>query len=315
MSFAAMMLVAMALDVLLGWPDWLYRRIGHPVTWIGAMISHLERSWNVGTASAAARKRRGVAAAVLVITCAGGLALTIQWMLPAGWVGAVLGGLLAWPLLAIRSMHDHVAAVLRPLASGDLPGARRAVSMIVGRDPSQLDSAGIARAATESLAENTSDGIMAPLFWGVVAGLPGVAAYKAINTLDSMVGYRTPRFADFGWASARIDDLANLIPARLTGLVFALVSTRPRAALACMLRDAGQHRSPNAGWPEAAMAGALGIRLSGPRAYAGEMTGDPFVNAICPDPTAGDLRKGLALYRRGILALAAAVAVLVVAGI
>ena len=215
-----------------------------------------------------------------------------------------LTALLAWPLIAVKSMHDHVRAVALPLVAGDLDGARRAVSMIVGRDPAQLDAAGVARAALESLAENTSDGIVAPLFWGAILGLPGIAAYKAVNTLDSMIGHRTPRFAAFGWASARFDDLANLIPARLTGLLFAACSGRWTQALACVAADAGKHRSPNAGWPEAAMAGGLGVRLSGPRVYADGVAQEPWVNGAAPDPVAGDLDRGLAQYRIAMLLLA-----------
>lgn len=306
MSFAAMMLVAMGLDLLLGWPAALYARIGHPVTWIGALIAALDRRWNV----AGRRRGRGVAAAGVVIGLAALVGLVAQAALPAGWPGIVIGGVLAWPLVALRSMHDHVAAVARPLGLGDLDAARGAVAMIVGRDPAQLDQAGVARAALESLAENSSDGIVAPLFWGVVAGLPGIAAYKAINTLDSMIGHRTHRHEAFGWASARIDDGANLIPARLTGVIFAAVSGRARGALAVMGRDARAHRSPNAGWPEAAMAGALGVRLSGPRVYGDRVADEPWLNGACPDPTPADLRRGLALYVRAMLALAALVGAL-----
>ncbi|MCL7466155.1 adenosylcobinamide-phosphate synthase CbiB [Phaeovulum sp. NW3] len=307
MSFAAMMLVAMGLDLLLGWPAALYARIGHPVTWIGALIAALDRRWNV---AGKRRRLRGVAAAGVVIGLAATAGLVAQAVLPAGWPGIVIGGVLAWPLVALRSMHDHVAAVARPLGAGDLDAARGAVAMIVGRDPAQLDQAGVARAALESLAENSSDGIVAPLFWGVVAGLPGIAAYKAINTLDSMIGHRTPRHEAFGWASARIDDGANLIPARLTGVIFAAVSGRARGALAVMGRDARAHRSPNAGWPEAAMAGALGVRLSGPRVYGDRVADEPWLNGACPDPTPADLRRGLALYVRAMLALAALVGAL-----
>ncbi|MDD8023328.1 MAG: adenosylcobinamide-phosphate synthase CbiB [Paracoccaceae bacterium] len=311
MSFAVMMLVAMGCDLAFGWPTWMYARIGHPVTWLGALIARLDRCWNRDGSN---RRLRGVAAALVVIGLSAGLALGVQSLLPGGWLGTVIGGILAWPLVALRSMHDHVAAVARPLAAGDLPAARHAVSMIVGRDPAQLDPPGVARAALESLAENSSDGIVAPLFWGVVAGLPGIAAYKAINTLDSMIGHRTPRHEAFGWASARIDDLVNLAPARLTGLLFALVSRRPGAALATMGRDARHHRSPNAGWPEAAMAGALGVRVSGPRIYANRVADEPFVNATCPDPTPVDLHRGLALYRRAMLALAALIGALAALG-
>ena len=303
MSFAAMMLVALALDLVLGWPKALYDRIGHPVTWLGALIVALERRWNT---NGPLRRARGLAVAVLVVGLAGLVGLALQFALPENWIGIALGGVLAWPLVAMRSMHEHVAAVLHPLQRGDLPAARHAVSMIVGRDPALLDEPGVARAALESLAENTSDGIVAPVVWGALLGLPGIAAYKAINTLDSMIGHKNARYLEFGWASARIDDLANLLPARLTGLIFALVSGRFRASLACMWRDAGRHRSPNAGWPEAAMAGALEVKLSGPRAYGTDLVQEPWVNADANNPVAADLRRGLNLYARSMVFLAIA---------
>ena len=304
------MLLALVIDAVLGWPPTIHARIGHPVTWIGAMISALDRNFNREDTSETKRRLAGVGVAISVIALVAAVAWVCAFMLPTGWIGLFLAAILAWPLVAARSMHDHVDAVARPLLAGDLPTARQAVSMIVGRDPSQLDAPGIARAATESLAENTSDGIVAPLFWGVVFGLPGIAAYKAINTLDSMIGHRTPKHEAFGWAAARIDDVANLIPARLTGALFAVVSTQPRIALVTMWRDAYHHRSPNAGWPEAAMAGALGIRLSGPRSYEGLLSQEPWLNAEAPDPAAADLNRALALYRRAMLLLAAGLAVL-----
>jgi adenosylcobinamide-phosphate synthase len=305
MIWSAALLIALAIEGVLAWPAAIYARIGHPVTWAGALIGALDRGLNDPARSDTARRALGVLTATVVIGVAGGAGWAVQALLPGGWPGTVMLGILMWPLVATRSLHDHVAAVARPLTRGNVAGARAAVAMIVGRDPSQLDGAGIARAATESLAENASDGVVAPLFWGVVAGLPGIAAYKAINTLDSMIGHRTPRHAAFGWASARIDDVANLIPARLTGLAFALVSARPRAALACMMRDARRHRSPNAGWPEAAMAGGLGIRLSGPRIYADRVADEPWLNGGAPDPDPGDLTRALALYLRGMALCAA----------
>ena len=304
------MLLALAIDAVLGWPQAIHARIGHPVTWIGALIAALDRSFNREDATDATRRGAGLCVAIAVIVLAAGVAWVCAAMLPGGWPGLILAAILAWPLVAARSMHDHVDAVARPLMAGDMPAARQAVSMIVGRDPSQLDAAGVARAATESLAENTSDGIVAPLFWGAIFGLPGIAAYKAINTLDSMIGHRTPRHEAFGWAAARIDDVANLIPARLTGFLFAAVSAQPRAALMTMWRDAGHHRSPNAGWPEAAMAGALSIRLSGPRIYEGRLSQEPWLNGEAPDPSAADLKRALALYRRAMLVLAAGLALL-----
>ena len=302
-DFALMMLVAMALEAALGWSAWLFARIGHPVTWLGRLISTLDTALNRERDSFASRRAKGVVATVLVVLAVALPALWVQEFLHGIW-GVLIGGGLAWPLVATRSLHQHVAAVARPLADGDLQESRRAVAMIVGRDPQGLDAAGVARAALESLAENASDAVVAPLFWGAVFGLPGIAAYKAINTLDSMVGHRSARFAAFGWGSARLDDLVNLIPARLTGLLFALTSARPKAALACMMQDARHHRSPNAGWPEAAMAGGLGIRLSGPRRYGDRMAQEPFVNAACPDPRPEDLFAGLTLFRRAMLACA-----------
>ncbi|WP_096786340.1 adenosylcobinamide-phosphate synthase CbiB [Rhodobacter sp. CZR27] len=308
MIHAGAMLVAMGADAAWGWPDRIHARIGHPVTWIGRLIAALDRRWNQGTPEQ--RRSAGLACAFVVVLAAALPAALLQSMLPGGLVGAVLTGLLAWPLVAMRSMHEHVAAVEAPLAASDLPAARRAVSMIVGRDPSQLDTAGVTRAALESLAENSSDGIVAPLFWGALFGLPGIAAYKAINTLDSMIGHRTPRHEDFGRASALTDDVVNLIPARLTGGLFALVSGRPREALSVMRRDARAHRSPNAGWPEAALAGALGVRLSGPRIYGDRVSAEPWLNAGAPDPSPADLRRGLGLYRRAMALLAAGLALI-----
>lgn len=311
--FAGPMLVAMAVDAALGWPDRLFTRIGHPVTWIGALIAALDRQWNREEDRPARRRAAGVLCVLATVGAAALPALALQALMPGGWVGMVLTGLLAWPLLALHSLDEHVAAVARPLAQGDLPAARIAVARIVGRDPARLDEAGVARAALESLAENASDGVVAPLFWGLLLGLPGIAAYKAINTLDSMIGHRTPRHEAFGWVAARLDDAVNLIPARVTALTLALASPRPRAALATVRRDARRHRSPNAGWPEAAMAGGLGIRLSGPRVYAGGIHDEPWVNAQAPDPGASDINRGLGVWRRGMLALAGVLGVMALA--
>ncbi|PPB79557.1 adenosylcobinamide-phosphate synthase [Albidovulum inexpectatum] len=310
MSHAAAMLIAMLIDAAIGWPDRLFTRIGHPVTWIGRLIAWADGSVNRDADSPARRRLAGVATALSVIVVVWAAASGLQYVLPEGWAGIVLTGILAWPLVALRSMHDHVLAVARPLTAGDLPAARRAVSMIVGRDPNRLDAPAVARAAIESLAENTSDGIVAPVFWGLVFGLPGITVYKAINTMDSMIGHRSPRHEAFGWAAARIDDVANLVPARLTGLIFALTSARPRAALVTMLRDAPDHRSPNAGWPEAALAGALNIRLSGPRIYGDRVAPEPWVNGEAPDPTPADVMRALSAYHRAMLALAALIALI-----
>ena len=310
MGFAGAMVVAMAVDALLGWPSWLFARIGHPVTWLGRLIGVIDAGWNRDSDPPALRRAAGVAGASVVIAISVAVGWMLQVLLPTGWLQIVLVGVLSWPLVALRSLHDHVAAVAAPLLAGDIAGAREAVSRIVGRDPTALDEAGIARAAIESLAENASDGIVAPVFWGAVFGLPGILGYKAINTLDSMIGHRSERHEAFGWAAARIDDVANFIPARLTGFLFVLLAPRRSEALSCMTRDARRHRSPNAGWPEAAMAGALGVRLSGPRIYHGSTTDEPWLNEGARDPLARDIAEALTVYRRAMLLLAGMLAIL-----
>lgn len=310
MGFAGAMVVAMAVDALLGWPAWLFARIGHPATWLGWLIAAIDAAWNRESDPPELRRAAGVAGAFLVIAVAVALGWLLQSLLPAGWIQIALVGILAWPLVALRSLHDHVAAVASPLLSGNIAAAREAVSRIVGRDPAALDEAGIARAAIESLAENASDGIVAPVFWGALFGLPGILGYKAINTLDSMIGHRSERHEAFGWAAARIDDVASFIPARLTGFLFVLLAPRRSEALSCMMRDARRHRSPNAGWPEAAMAGALGVRLSGPRIYHGSIAKEPWLNEGARDPLAADISEGLKIYRGAILLLAGVLAIL-----
>lgn len=310
MGFAGAMVVAMAVDALLGWPSWLFARIGHPVTWLGWLIAAIDAAWNRASDPPWLRRVVGVAGALVVIALSVALGWIVQSVLSSGSIQIMLIGILAWPLVALRSLHDHVAAVATPLQAGDIAAAREAVSRIVGRDPAALDEAGIARAAIESLAENASDGIVAPVFWGALFGLPGIFGYKAINTLDSMIGHHSERHQAFGWAAARIDDVANFIPARLTGFLFVLLAPRRSEALSCMTRDARRHRSPNAGWPEAAMAGALGVRLSGPRIYHGSATDEPWLNEGARDPRAADIGEGLTVYRRAMLLLAGLLAIL-----
>ena len=304
MEFAGAMAVAMIVDAALGWPEGLFVRMGHPVAWLGKLIDVLDKGCNRSSDPSALRRAAGVAVALFVIALSVAVACALQALLVPAWSRIVLVGILAWPLVALRSLHDHVAAVSHPLRSGDLALARMAVAQIVGRDPAALDEAGIARAAIESLAENTCDGVVAPVFWGALFGLPGIVGYKAVNTLDSMIGHRTSRHESFGWAAARIDDAANLIPARLTALLFALLAARPSIAMSCMMRDAKRHRSVNAGWPEAAMAGALGVRLSGPRIYDGIVAEEPWLNGAARDPRAADIEQGLKLYRRAMILLA-----------
>ncbi len=266
MSIAAVVTIAMALDAWLGEPRWLWQKLPHPAVLMGRAIDVLDARWNTGRA----RRAKGVAAVVLL----GGAALITGAMLAQ--FGTVVTAVVAAILIAHRSLCDHVAAVASALrlSVGD---GRAAVAMIVGRDTRDMDAAAVTRAAIESAAENFSDGVVAPLFWLTLGGLPGLILYKMINTADSMIGHLTPRHAQFGWAAARLDDLMNLVPARISALLIALVS-RPRPRWTDIAHDARQHRSPNAGWPEAAMARAIGVALSGPRAYHGQMQEHPFVN-------------------------------------
>ena len=312
-SSAMLMLGAFLVEVVCGWPDWLTRRIRHPVVWIGSLISTLEAILNLDRFTPTVRRALGMLTTLVVVAAATLSACLFVVLLPETPVGFAAEVAAASSLLASRCLYCHVLRVTQRLERGDLAGARQAVSHIVSREPTELDTAGVARANLESLAENASDGVIAPLFWGSLLGLPGLAAYKAINTLDSMLGYRTERLCAFGRFAARLDDAANLIPARLTGGLIALASFRP-AAVRVVLCDARNHRSPNAGWPESAMAGALGVRLGGPRVYAGSEAADPWLNAPAPDPGPGDARRGLHLYVRTMLLAALLLLALAVGG-
>lgn len=307
--------LALLIEAAFGYPQRLIPAIGHPVIWIGRLIGKLDRRFNRAELSFAHRRARGVLCLVVILAAAAvpaGLVAGLLGRLPFGIIACAL---LASTLLAQRSLYEHVAAVAHALETQGIEAGRVAVSHIVGRDPSQLDESGVARAAIESLAENFSDGIVAPAFWLAVAGLPGAAAYKALNTADSMIGHRTPRHEAFGWAAARLDDVANLPGARLAGLLIVataslLPGASPRRSWATMWRDAPKHRSPNAGWPEAAMAGALGIRIAGPRVYAGVPTPAAYMGDGRATLSAADIRAALRLYR-----LADALLVLLVAAV
>jgi adenosylcobinamide-phosphate synthase len=286
-------LAAAGVEAAVGYPDALHRRFPHPVVWVGALIGHLERMLNQAAFGQPLRRLLGVVTLVAIVSisaCAGLLVTRLggPWAIIAvGWLG-----------LAQRSLWDHVQMVARPLAAGNLAEARAAVGMIVGRDVGRLSESDVAAAAIESLAESFCDGVVAPLFWFMVAGLPGLFVYKAVNTADSMIGHREPRWRSFGWASARCDDLLNLIPARLAGVLVALgamfILKRGRG-WRVMLRDAGKHASPNAGWPEAAMAGALGVRLGGPAWYDGALSHRPVLGEGRA-PEAADLARALKVY-------------------
>lgn len=288
---------AYAIEAAVGYPDAVFRAIKHPVVWIGALLSGLERRLNRG--SGARRRAAGVLTVSVVLLVVCGPAVLLQMVLP-GW-GVVALAVAASSLPAQRSLGQYVSAVATGLEREGLAGGRQAVAHIVGRDPETLDEAAVVRAAIESLAENFSDGVVAPAVWGVVAGLAGMAGYKAVNTADSMIGHRTERYEAFGWAAARLDDVVNLPASRLAAgwliAAAALTGARPTQAMRAVWRDAGGHRSPNAGWPEAAMAGALGLRLAGPRVYGGVPVEDVWMGDGRAAATVADLRRALRLYQ------------------
>ncbi len=299
--FFALAFLSLLIERLVGYPDWLFQRIGHPVTWIGSLIALLDKKWNRQDDSFLRRKAMGLAALAIFFGLTLLIALGLQFLLLALPFGLILVALLGASLPAQKSLEQHVEAVATALERDGVTGGRKAVSMIVGRDPEKLDEAAVCRAAIESLAENFSDGIVAPSLWLGLLGLPGGAGYKAINTADSMIGHRSPRHEAFGWASARLDDLVNLPASRLTGLLFVLAAcfvkeASPRRALRAIFRDARHHRSPNAGWPEAAMAGALGFALAGPRSYGGQMIEARFMGeGGRRDLNAADIRRAIRL--------------------
>jgi adenosylcobinamide-phosphate synthase len=322
-----LLMPTLLLEAMVGYPAWLHTRIPHPVVWAGTAIGVLDRRWDDPQYSFATRRLLGSVAVLLVTGAAVVLGAAVEGGIAAAWYAAIgmgraaaqevasdnpygldaytmdhsglisLAALLAYSLagsvgLAQRSLFVHVRNVLSALRAGDLKGARQRVSMIVGRDTQQLDASGVSAAALESLAESFNDGIVAPAFWLAIGGLPGLFAYKVLNTADSLIGHKEERWRAFGWAAARADDVANLVPARIAGMLLVFAGW---AGLLVMFKDASKHASPNAGWPEAAMAGALGVRLGGATAYDGVVHDRP-VFGTGPAPGTKDLARGLRVY-------------------
>jgi adenosylcobinamide-phosphate synthase len=326
---AWIVLAALAMEAVVGYPAGLHARVPHPVVWAGIAISAFERGWNRDGYSFVVRRMLGCVAVVALLGAAVGIGVGLEWLVrvavdaavgsaavdggaggTGAWVAHVVGllviALIGTTGLAQRSLFDHVNNVLTALRAGDLAASRERVAMIVGRDTRRLDTAGVSAAALESLAESFNDGIVAPAFWFLIAGLPGLFAYKVLNTADSLIGHKEERWRAFGWAAARADDVANLVPARIAGALLVLAGF---GGLGVMLSDASKHASPNAGWPEAAMAGALGIRLGGPTMYDGVLHERPVFGSG-PTPGVAELGRGLRLYvvACGLLWLAIAAA-------
>jgi adenosylcobinamide-phosphate synthase len=296
----------LAIDAWFGDMPALFSRVPHPVVLAGRAVAFFDRKLNRENRSEASRCVRGIVTVIVLVGLAAAIGLAIQRVCRGSLVGAAVETLLIAVLVAQRSLYEHVADVAEALDRGGLTAGRDAVRHIVGRDPMSLDAYGVARAAIESLAENFGDGVVAPVFWYLLLGLPGLFAYKMVNTLDSMIGHKTQHYRSFGWAAARFDDLANLAPARISGLLIAgaalfVEKGRPGRALAIMLRDARKHRSPNAGWPEAAMAGALGLALAGPRHYPEGAVVDPWVGDGTARAATSDIARALNLYKLACL--------------
>jgi adenosylcobinamide-phosphate synthase len=312
-------LAALIVEALFGYPAPLYRAIGHPVTWMGGWLAWLEARLNRADAGFAAGRAAGILALSVYLAPVACVAwAATRLCVSAGAFGFAALALLAASLPAQRSLAAHVSAVAAGLDEG-LDEGRRAVAKIVGRNPNALDEAGVARAAIESLAENFSDGVVAPILWTAVGGLVGGALYKAINTADSMIGHKNDRHAAFGWAAARLDDLINLPASRLAALWLILAAALTpgasgRGAARAVWRDAPHHRSPNAGWPEAATAGALGLKLAGPRIYGETLVDDAFMGEGRREAGAADIRRALRLFTRACaiqaVTLSAALAIL-----
>jgi adenosylcobinamide-phosphate synthase len=320
----AVLALALLAEAAAGYPNALYRRIGHPVTWIGFGIAVLDGAMNRKTWSSPRRRAGGLMALALVLLATGlasGAVVLLSGAALGGDAAIVVLALVGSALLAQRSLHEHVARVAQSLRGGGLAAGRQAVSHIVGRNPETLDEPAVCRAAIESLAENFSDGVIAPAFWIGAGGLVGGALYKAINTADSMIGHKTERHAAFGWAAARLDDLVNLPASRLAALLLVAAAALQRdasalGALRVVLRDARRHRSPNAGWPEAATAGALGLKLAGPRIYGDVRIEDGWMGDGREAATPDDIERALALFRKAcaiLWALAAALALVTLA--
>jgi adenosylcobinamide-phosphate synthase len=304
--------LALLVERYAGYPKSVFETISHPVVWIGGLISKLDVTLNLADVPAKEGRLRGVIALALLIAATFIPAWAVAKLLEGWRLGWVIEALLATSLIAQKSMREHVMAVWSGLGRS-LADGRGAVAMIVGRDPSQLDESGVSKAALESLAENTSDGIVAPALWYALLGLPGIAIYKAINTADSMIGHRSEKYLHFGWAAARLDDLVNLPASRLTGLLFAAAGpSRFQSIMAVMRRDAPKHQSPNAGWPEAAMAAALGLRFGGPRSYQGERVDLAWMGEGRDTMDRHDIRRGLKLFSKALWLLFAGMAVLAI---
>ena len=300
-SIPAIIILALFIDLLIGWPNKLFITIGHPVTWIGKAINFLEKALNKQQFSMIQKRALGILMICLLnfpILIGATFLMSFLKELP---FNIIVQALLIWPLLGVRSLYSHVHAILLELEKDDLGSARITLSKIVGRDVKNLNEEQICKASIESLSESTSDGVIAPIFWALAFGFPGILFYKIVNTLDSMVGYKNERFQDFGWASARLDDFINLIPARITAIVIAILTSNPLKAFLFASKNSLASSSPNAGWPQSAMAYALKISLMGQKSFDGLIINQPSINEYAPAPKRQKLREALNFYKKIVI--------------
>lgn len=305
------LVIALVIDWYLGEPDFLWSRLPHPIVLFGKAVFFADKTLNKKTDSDEAKYKKGAFAIALLLLIALGVSLLLLKIIAfLGIFSFLLEIFIVFVLLAQKSLSDHVEHVATGLEKDGLEGGRFAVGMIVGRDPSKLDKSGVSRAAIESLAENFSDGVVAPAFWYAIFGLPGIIVYKMINTADSMIAYRNEKYLWFGRVAAQIDDLANWVPARISALLIALGSGMLRGvdafktSMIVALRDSGLHRSPNAGWPEAAMAGGADLALGGPRIYPEETVQQAYLNSAGKRKLGvGDIKLSIQIFALACFAL------------
>lgn len=298
MEIINILLLGMFLEISFDWPKFIYKKIKHPIVWIGNLINFLDKTLNKAIYSNHLKKILGLFTLIICLSINLLIFYMIYFLIKDYVFLEIFYVIIVWTMICSRSLYSHTKRIEIDIKKNDLKRARKSLSSIVGRETKDMSKQAIIRSTLESLSESTCDGIVAPIFWYFILGLPGLIVYKTINTLDSMIGYKTNKYLEFGFVSAKVDDVINFFPSRFTGLIFVILSKKPLKTLKIMLKDAPKTRSPNAGWPEAAFAGALSIRLGGPKVYLGRKSNDQWLNVNCKNPNEEKLTEGLILYKK-----------------
>lgn len=301
MESITLLLIGIFFEICLGWPNIFLKNFSHPVIWIGNLIKLLDNNLNKKEFSHKVKKILGIFTLLIVIFITLFFFKIITIVLQYYFFEEFFYVVIIWSLMCTRSLYSHIIQIFNDLKRNDIIKARYSLSQIVGRDTKKLKKKAIIRASLESLSESTSDGIIAPIFWYFLFGMYGLIIFKIINTLDSMIGYKSKKYLAYGYASAKVDDILNILPSRLTGLIFVSLSFKPFETFKTMISNASKSTSPNAGWPESAFAGALSVRLGGPKTYHGILNNDKWLNGECSDPTINDLREGIKLYIKSVI--------------